>query len=193
VGADVETRFDVRIVAATNRDLDGAVEDRKFREDLFFRIDVIRIAMPPLRARGGDALLLAQRFVRHFAEKDGKRIEGLSPSTASKLLAYSWPGNVRELQNCVERAVALSRSEQLEVGDLPEKVRDFSSSHVVVAGDDPTELPPMEEVERRYVLRVLQAVGGNKVLAAKVLGFDRKTLYRKLQRYEEAEAPSSGT
>jgi two-component system response regulator AtoC len=183
VGSDVEVRFDVRIVAASNRDIEAAVEERRFREDLFFRIDVIRVAMPPLRARGGDALLLAQRFIEHFAQKDGKHVAGLSAAAAEKLLAYSWPGNVRELQNCVERAVALTRSEQIELSDLPEKVRAYTSSHVVVAGDDPSELPSMEEVERRYVLRVLQAVGGNKVLAAKVLGFDRKTLYRKLLRY----------
>jgi two-component system response regulator AtoC len=209
VGSDVEVRFDVRIVAASNRDIEAAVEERRFREDLFFRIDVIRVAMPPLRARGGDALLLAQRFIEHFAQKDGKHVAAgaqrrhrhaddvdaeeqvlaepallhLSAAAAEKLLAYSWPGNVRELQNCVERAVALTRSEQIELSDLPEKVRAYTSSHVVVAGDDPSELPSMEEVERRYVLRVLQAVGGNKVLAAKVLGFDRKTLYRKLLRY----------
>jgi two-component system response regulator HydG len=98
-------------------------------------------------------------------------------------MAYHWPGNVRELQNCMERAVALTRFDQVVVEDLPEKVRDHRTTRVIVDSEDPTELLPMEEVERRYILRVLEAVGGNKTQAAQVLGFDRKTLYRKLERY----------
>ncbi|MBI5500701.1 MAG: sigma-54-dependent Fis family transcriptional regulator [Deltaproteobacteria bacterium] len=191
IGGAAEVPFDARIVAASNRDLEFAVEEGRFREDLLFRVDVVRIALPPLRARGGDSLLLAGKFVERFAQRDRKTIDGFSARAAEKILAYAWPGNVRELQNCIERAVVLTRSDKIDVADLPARVREFKSSHVVVAGDDPSELPPMEEVERRYVLRVLQAVGGSKVLAAKVLGFDRKTLYRKLQGYgaigEEAE------
>jgi DNA-binding NtrC family response regulator len=108
---------------------------------------------------------------------------GVSPSAAEKLVAYSWPGNVRELQNCVEHAVALARYDQITPEDLPDKIKNYKSSHVLVAGDDPSELVPMEEVERRYILRVLQAVAGNKTAAARVLGIERKTLYRKLERY----------
>ena len=106
---------------------------------------------------------------------------------AEKLLAYTWPGNVRELRNAIERATALGRYEKLAVEDLPEKIRAYRGSHVVLGGDDPTELVPMEEVERRYILHVLGAVGGNRTLAARVLGLDRKTLYRKLLGYGEAE------
>jgi two-component system response regulator HydG len=183
VGADREVPIDVRVIAATNRDLESAVEERRFREDLYFRINVICVDLPPLRARGKDVLLLCQHFLTRFARQAGKPIKGLSPAAADKLLAYAWPGNVRELQNCMERAVALARFEEIAVDDLPEKIRDFKSSHVLIAASDPTELVPMEEVERRYVARVMEAVGGNKTMAARVLGFDRKTLYRKLERY----------
>jgi two-component system, NtrC family, response regulator AtoC len=183
VGGNAETPFDARIVAATNRDLETAVEEQRFREDLYFRVNVIQIPLPPLRARAGDVLLLAQHFVQVFAARSQKPVSGLSPAAAEKLLGYAWPGNVRELQNCIERAVALAAYDQIAVEDLPDKLRSYRPSHVVLASDDPSELVPMEEVERRYVARVLSAVGGNKSLAAKVLGFDRKTLYRKLERY----------
>jgi two-component system response regulator HydG len=182
VGGDREIPFDVRIVAATNRDLESAVAEKRFREDLFFRINVIHVEAPPLRARGNDVLLLAQSFVDHFAKRTGKRVTGLAAPAAERLLAYNWPGNVRELQNCIERAVAVTRLEQLAVDDLPERIRDYHVSHVLVAGEDPSELVPMEEVERRYIDRVMQAVSGNKSLAAKVLGFDRTTLYNKLKK-----------
>jgi two-component system response regulator HydG len=183
VGGDHEVPFDVRVVAATNRDLEAAVDEGRFRQDLLWRIQVVRIELPPLRARGRDVLLLAQRAVERFARAAGKKVAGLSPPAAERLLAYSWPGNVRELHNAIERAVAITRYEEITVDDLPERVRDYHGSQLVVAGDDPELLPTMEEVERRYVLRVLDAVQGNKALAARVLGFDRKTLYRKLERY----------
>jgi two-component system response regulator HydG len=183
VGADKELAFDVRIVAATNRDLESEIAEQRFREDLYFRINVIHLALPPLRARGTDILLLAQDFVDHFAAQTGKEITGISAAAAQRLLAYKWPGNVRELQNCIERAVAITRFSELAVDDLPERVRDYQSSHVLIAGEDPSELAPMDEVERSYIARVMDAVAGNKTLAAKVLGFDRKTLYNKLERY----------
>ncbi|MCC6750620.1 MAG: sigma-54-dependent Fis family transcriptional regulator [Deltaproteobacteria bacterium] len=188
LGGEAEIPFDARIVAATNRDLETAVADGRFREDLYFRINVIHVELPPLRARGSDVLVLAQHFVEHFAAVADKPVVGLSSAAAEKLLAYAWPGNVRELQNCVERAVALARYDQVAVEDLPEKIRSYRRSHVIVASEDPSELVPMEEVERRYILRVLDSVGGNKTLAAQVLGFDRKTLYRKLERYEAMAA-----
>ena len=183
IGGTREIPFDVRLVVATNRDLDEAIAEKRFREDLYFRINVLHVELPPLRARGGDALLLAQHFLRAFAQKAGRPVEGISPAAAERLLAYDWPGNVRELMNCMERAVALARFDELAVDDLPEKIRKHRSTHVLVTGDDPTDLVPLEEVERRYVLRVLQAVSNNKRLAARVLGVDRKTLYRKLERY----------
>jgi two-component system response regulator HydG len=183
LGSDVEIPFDARVVAASNRDLASAVEDGRFREDLFFRINVIHLELPPLRARGGDVLLLAQDFIRRACERSGNQVIGLSPQAAEKLLAYPWPGNVRELQNCIERAVTVARYDQVMVDDLPEKIRSYRRSHVLVARDDPSELVPLEEVERRYILRVMEAVAGNKTLASRILGLDRKTLYRKLERY----------
>jgi len=181
VGSDRELSFDVRLVTATNRDLETAVEEGRFREDLFFRINVIQLDMPPLRSRGTDTLLLAQHYLELFAARAGKAVEGLSGAVAEKLLNYSWPGNVRELRNVVERAVALTRFNKLAVEDLPEKVREYRSSQVFIGGDDPSELVPLEEVERRYIDHVLRAVDGNKTVAARILGLDRKTLYRKLQ------------
>src|SRR6185503_3250717 len=174
---------DVRIVAATNRDLEACVEDGRFREDLFYRINVVRIELPPLRARGQDILQLAQQAVDRFADSMKKEVRGIAAPAAERLLTYDWPGNVRELQNAVESAVALTRFSEIIVDDLPEKIRDYKSSHVLVAGDDPGELPTLDEVERRYILRVMQSVHGNKALASRVLGLDRKTLYRKLDRY----------
>ncbi|MFN7146165.1 MAG: sigma 54-interacting transcriptional regulator, partial [Myxococcota bacterium] len=183
IGGDREVGFNARLVVATNRDLATAVEEGRFREDLYYRFDVVHLEVPPLRARGGDALLLAQHFVERFATRTGKRVLGIARPAAERLLAYDWPGNVRELQNCIERAVALTRFDQVMLEDLPEKLREWRPSQVVVAAEDPTELPPLEEVERRYILRVLGAVGGNKTEASRVLGLDRKTLYRKLERY----------
>ncbi len=142
VGADAETPFDARIVAATNRDLDTAVEERTFREDLFYRINVVHIGLPPLRARGADVLLLAQRFIERFAAASSRAVKGLSAPAAEKLAAYMWPGNVRELSNCIERAVALARYDEIAVEDLPEKIRSYKKSHIVVAGDDPSEAQP---------------------------------------------------
>jgi two-component system, NtrC family, response regulator AtoC len=186
VGGTQEVPFDVRLIATTNRDLETAVEEGRFREDLFFRINVIHITLPPLRARGTDILLLAQHFLAHCAARAAKHVTGLSPAAAERLLAYMWPGNVRELQNCMERAVALAQYEQVTVDDLPEKIQAYRRSHVLVTSDDPAELVPLEEVERRYILRVMEAVGGNKTLAAQVLGIGRKTLYRKLEQYGAA-------
>jgi two-component system response regulator AtoC len=183
VGGGVEIPCDARIVAATRRDLEEDVGEKRFREDLFFRINVIHIDLPPLRVRGNDILMLAQHFLEQFAARLGRKVTGLAEAAAEKLLAYDWPGNVRELQNCIERAVALAQYDKITVEDLPEKIRGHRGSHVIVAGSDSSDLMPMDEVERRYILRVLDAVGGNKTLAAQVLGFDRKTLYRKLERY----------
>lgn len=193
VGAEQEIPVDVRIVAATNRDLETAAENGEFREDLLFRVNVVHLELPPLRARGADVLLLAQHFIRVFASRSGKPVVGLSSAAAQKLLDYSWPGNVRELQNCVERALALCTYDQIGVDDLPPRIREYKSSHVLVVSDSPTELMSMDEVERRYILRVLEAVGGNRSQAAKILGFDRKTLYRKLDRIESAASSSSSS
>jgi two-component system response regulator HydG len=186
VGANTEIPFDARIVAATNRNLEDEVYEKRFREDLFYRINVVKIDVPPLRERGGDVLHLAQHFLKAFAERNGKPSLELSTTGAEKLMAYNWPGNVRELENCMEHAVALARFDQITVEDLPEKIRAYRAERFVVAANDPTEIVTMDELERRYILRVLSLVGGNKSRAAQVLGFDRRTLYRKLERYGAA-------
>ena len=186
VGAAAEVPFDARVVVATNRDLETLVEEKRFREDLFYRVNVIHVDLPPLRARGEDVLVLAQAFVRRFTERHGKRVVGLSAAAAKKLLAYSWPGNVRELQNSIERAVALAGFEEVNVDDLPPKVRDYERSDALSATADDSPLVTLEELERRYIQRVMVAVAWNKVEATRVLGIDRSTLYRKLERYRIA-------
>jgi DNA-binding NtrC family response regulator len=183
LGSDTETLFDSRIIAASNRNLWYEVEEKRFREDLFYRLNVVHIELPPLRSRGGDILALAQRFLEEFALRMKRPVTGLSTAAAEKLLAYSWPGNVRELKNGIERAVALTNCDKITVEDLPERIKSYKSSHIIVASEDPQELVPMEEVEQRYIRRVLESVNGNKALAARILGFDRKTLYRKLERW----------
>jgi two-component system response regulator HydG len=180
VGGDDEIPFDARLVTATNRDLETEVDEGRFRADLFYRINVVHIAVPPLRARQGDVLLLAHHFLTRHAERNGKPVVGLSPGAARKLSDYDWPGNVRELENCMERAVALTRLSEIPVDDLPEKVRQHQNTNLVIAGNDPEEMITLEEVERRYVARVLAACSGNKTRAAQVLGLDRRTLYRRL-------------
>jgi two-component system response regulator AtoC len=185
LGATSEIPVDVRFVAATNLDIESAVEDKRFREDLFFRLNVIRLELPSLRARPADILPLAQHFMQRFAEAAGKQINAISPAVAERLLSYSWPGNVRELQNCMERGVALARFNELGIDDLSERVRLHRNTDVVVGGGDPSELLRMEEVERRYILHVLDAVQGNKTAAARILGIERKTLYRKLEQYQK--------
>ncbi|MBK8218134.1 MAG: sigma-54-dependent Fis family transcriptional regulator [Myxococcales bacterium] len=183
VGGSAEIPFDARVVTATNRDLETCVAERTFREDLYYRINVVHIELPPLRSRGDDVLMLATTFLSRFAERHGKKVSSISPAVAERLVSYPWPGNVRELQNAIERAVALARLDELCLDDLPPRIRDHRSTNVLVAADDPSELCTMEEVERRYIARVMEAVGGSKSEAAKVLGLDRSTLYRKLERY----------
>ncbi|MGH7437192.1 MAG: sigma-54-dependent transcriptional regulator [Polyangiaceae bacterium] len=189
VGGDEETPFDVRIIAATNRDLENEVAEHHFREDLFYRIHVVRIHVPPLRAREGDVLLLAQSFLERYALQSRRPVVGITSGAAEKLSSYAWPGNVRELQNCIERAVALAPLDHVSEGDLPEKIRAHKPARIEINSSDPGDFLPMDEVERRYIARVLDAVGGNKTLAAQVLGFDRRTLYRKLER-ERGNVPS---
>jgi two-component system, NtrC family, response regulator AtoC len=183
VGGDSEVLLDVRLIVATNRNLEDLVEARLFREDLFYRINVIHLDVPPLRERGTDVLLLAQHYLEHFALQSDKQVSGLARGAAEKLLAYAWPGNVRELQNCIERAVAMTRHTEIQVTDLAERIRSYRRSHVLVVSNEPSELLPLDEIERRYILRVLEAVGGNKKEAARILEVDRKTLYRKLERW----------
>jgi len=186
LGSDAEIPFDVRVIAATNRDLESAIEEGRFRQDLYFRLNVVRVELPPLRTMGSDVLLIAQHFINRFASEMRKRVVGLCPPAAERLLAFPWPGNVRELRNCIERAVTLARYEHITVDDLAEKIRAYQQSQVMVISDDPAEIVPLPQLEKRYILRVLETVGGNKTVAARLLGVDRKTLYRKLEQYGAA-------
>jgi two-component system response regulator HydG len=122
--------------------------------------------------------------VEQFAARGGKKVRGITAAAAEKLVAYNWPGNVRELENCLERAVALLRFDEVTVDDLPEKIRSYQADRVVFTADDPAEVVTLDELERRYILRVLALVGGNKSRAADILGVDRRTLYRRIERYE---------
>jgi two-component system response regulator HydG len=184
VGSDVEVPIDVRLLVATHRDLEAKVRDGSFRADLYYRLAVIDLHVPALRERGGDVLLLAQRFLEEFATALDRPIRGLHTDAAARLLAYSWPGNVRELRNAMERAVVLARGPWILPTDLPARL------HEVIPPELPTRLPDAEadlctlaDVERRHALRVLQALQGNKAQAARVLGIGRKTLYRKLESW----------
>jgi two-component system, NtrC family, response regulator AtoC len=187
VGGSQEVNFDARIIAATHRDLDTQVEAGRFREDLYYRINVVHLALPPLRSRGGDILQLAQLFLERYAVHAKKGVMGIGAKAADKLLNYNWPGNVRELRNAIERAVALARHDTITVDDLPEKIREYREAHVIVVSQDPSELVSLEEVERRYIQRVMEVAAGNKSLAAQILGLDRKTLYRKIN-YQSGSA-----
>jgi DNA-binding NtrC family response regulator len=182
LGGNVSVPFRARLIAATNRNLESAVEERTFREDLYYRIHVVHIEVPPLRARAGDILELAQHFLTRASERQKKLVSGFSVPVAERFLTYTWPGNVRELLNCVERAVALARFEEIKVEDLPQRIRAYSPTPLVVSADA-DELITIDELERRYVARVLDAVGGNKSSAARVLGIDRTTLYRMLDKF----------
>jgi len=185
VGGSTEISFDTRILAATNRDLESDVEEGRFREDLFYRLNVVEIHVPPLRTRGNDILQLAQHFVDVLSKRMGKPVEGITAEAAKKLLDYDWPGNVRELENAIERAVTLTRFDRITVEDLPERISAYQSTRINPIDVDAEQVLPLEELEKRYIERVLKVVGGNKTRAARLLGLDRRTLYRKLERYRE--------
>ena len=192
VGGDREIPYEARVITASNRDLESEVAERRFREDLYYRVNVLRIDMPPLRVRGNDVLLLAQHFLRQFSEQTRKKVDGLSGAVAAKLIKYSWPGNVRELQNCIERAVALTRFGELTVDDLPDNISNYRADDLAVPGIAPSEVLTIDEVERRYITQVLKQLDGNKTLAAELLGLDRRTLYRKLERWGSAATETPG-
>jgi DNA-binding NtrC family response regulator len=183
VGANREIALDVRVLSATHRDLESAVEEGTFRGDLYYRINVINVDLPPLRSRGSDILLIAQHFVDFYAAKSGRQVSGITRPAAAKLLAYRWPGNIRELRNVIERGVALSTTDQIGLEDLPDKILSHDPKRFSIDGDDPDELVPLEQIERQYIDHVLQMTDQNKTRAAEILGLDRKTLYRKLKEF----------
>jgi len=183
VGGSGEIPIDVRIIAASNRDLAQTVRDGKFREDLFYRLNVLSIWMPPLRDRTDDIPLLVNAFVQYFTEDCGKRITGVDDACLAALLAHPWPGNIRQLRNVIERAVIYAKGPFISVADLPP---DFQNVSIANGGAPHLQIrlgSSAEEVERELVLRTLEYAGGNKTLAAKILKFSPKTLYNKLARY----------
>lgn len=187
VGGNGNEAFSARIVAATNRNLEREVEAQRFREDLYYRLNVVQIHVPPLRSRGDDILLLAQHFVNKFAERSHKNVTGVSSEAARKLLDYEWPGNVRQLENSIERAVTLTRSEQILVEDLPERISRYERGRGLLEDLDTEHLLTLDQIEKRHIERAINSAKGNKTQAAKALGIDRRTLYRKLERYEGAQ------
>ncbi len=181
VGGDHAIKVDVRILAATNRDLMQEVEVGRFRQDLYYRLNVVMLSLPPLRERGEDIPLLAMHFLKKFAAKNGKQVKGFTPEAMDRLLKYPWPGNVRELENCVERAVVLLAGEYIREQDLPSAIAQSGAgaSPVGVNIQDMT----LDEIERVAILDALESAGGNKSETARKLGITRKTLHAKLQRY----------
>lgn len=177
VGSDRMRKVDVRILAATNKDLHDLVKKRLFREDLFYRLNVITISIPPLRERGDDIILLAHHFVTQFAAELGRQSLRFSDKALQSLRSYNWPGNVRELENVIQRLIVMTDGDYIEVADLPELCR-FSALRK--AGFTST----LAEVEAEYISNVLASVGGNKTKAAEILGIDRKTLREKLKKVE---------
>jgi two-component system response regulator HydG len=181
VGEARPRRVDVRVLAATHRTLADEVAAGRFRQDLYYRLRVVEVAIPPLRARRADVLPIARAFLQRTAARFKSAVRGLSPEAADQLLRHPWPGNVRELENVIERALVLADGERVELRDLPEEVRDARMPAPAPAA----EVRPIEQVEREYILAALDLNGGNQARTAAQLGIGTATLYRKLRRYEE--------
>ncbi len=179
VGASRATRVDVRVVAATNVDLEKQVSEQRFRQDLFYRLSVIAIRVPPLRERRADIPLLVGQFLLNACTRAGRQVE-LTPAALEKLTAHAWPGNVRELENTVERLVLFSRGTVVDAADLPAA---FHQAPPDLEDRLFTGLPPLDEIERRYLVHVLDSVAGNRTKAAEIMGIDRRTLYRMAERF----------
>jgi two-component system response regulator HydG len=184
LGGEEVIKVDVRVIAGANKELTQEIEKGRFREDLYYRLNVVTLVVPPLRDRQEDIPLLAQHFLGLFSEKNHKQIKGLSPQAMDRLLKHDWPGNVRELMNTVERAVVLSRSEYLDDMDFPAVVKSASSGEQEAAGGQagPSDFK-LDEVEREAILKTLASADGNKSEAARRLGITRKTLHKKLKKY----------
>jgi two-component system response regulator HydG len=185
VGSDDALKVDVRILAATNRKLENDVADGKFREDLYYRLNVVTVDVPPLRDRQDDIPLLAQHFLEKYSKKNRKQVKGFSPTAMDILLKYDWPGNVRELENAVERSVILLNGDYISEKELPLNITQTYSeeSNWVATQPSNTEPRPLEEVEKEAILAALEASGGNKSETARTLGINRKTLHKKLKNY----------
>ena len=184
VGGDSTVRVDVRVIGATNRNLMNLIDKGSFREDLFYRLNVISLDIPPLRERRDDIALLAQHFLEVFVKKNRKKIKGFTPEAIDTMIRYDWPGNVRELMNAIERGVVLARSEYLDGNDLSiiQKPKGEDAEALPAPGDIDRDMS-LEDVEKDVVLRTLEATNGNKSEAARRLGITRKTLHKKLKKY----------
>lgn len=182
VGADQEKAVNVRVVAATNRNLETEVQDGRFREDLYWRLNVIHLDIPPLRERPFDIPLLVEHFLNKAAEVAGRASINVTPEALATLTAYSWPGNARELENAIERAVALAEGSNLTPEDLPERIRNSAQTSQLLAQARQQRMT-LSELERAYIVETLRFTGGNKSRAAELLGCDRRTLHRKLDEY----------
>ncbi len=185
VGSSRTQTADVRLIAATNRNLETAVAEGKFREDLYFRLRVMEIHMPPLRERGSDIVLLAEAFLREYARENQKRVADFEPAAIEALMAHPWPGNVRELRTAVEHAVVLCRGASIGLRDLPAGVRGGSSGAPAVStrGWLGKQTVTVEDAERALIVRALKECAGNRSAAAEKIGMSRRTLHRKLHRY----------
>ena len=185
VGSSTTQTADVRLIAATNRNLEEAVAAGDFREDLFFRLRVVEIPLPPLRERGTDTVLLAKAFLKEFAKENAKPIVDLHPDAIAALMAHAWPGNVRELRTAIEHAVVLCRGDTIGVVDLPPSVRGESSATHPSAKDVLGKKNlTVEEAEKALIIRALKECDGNRTAAAKKIGMSRRTLHRKLNAYQ---------
>lgn len=191
VGGHDVLKIDVRVIAASNKDLKKEIRDGRFREDLFYRLNVVTLDVPPLRERSEDIPLMAHAFLKMFAENNAKVIKGFTPQAMQKLASYSWPGNVRELMNAVERAVVLCRTETIGEEDLIFTMADQALSREVLSAGQ--KMPAasgnrsLEEIEKQSILEALQSCRGNKSEAARRLGITRKTLRKRLHKYEDGE------
>ena len=185
VGATDRLRIDIRIIAATNRDLESAIRTGTFRQDLYFRLNVVQVKLPPLRERKSDIPLLVSFFLEKFSDPL-RPIRTISEDAMRRLMTYDWPGNVRELENAVERAVALGSGPMLHIGDLPSNLQQGSSDKLL----ESNELTTLEEMERRFILRALRETNGDKLAAARLLGIGKTTLYRKLKQYGPESPPN---
>jgi two-component system response regulator HydG len=174
----------VRVIAATNRDLEEQVRQGRFREDLYWRLNVLHLHVPPLRERVVDIPLLAEHFLG-AAASSGPGPRRMTPEAMALLVAYPWPGNVRELRNSIERAMTLATGEEIRPADLPPRIRDAAAGAVATVADASNRRMSLRELERAYILETLRLAGGNRSRAAETLGLDRKTLYRKLEEYRE--------
>ena len=180
VGASATRSINVRVIAATNTNLEDALQNGKFRKDLYYRLAVFPIEIPPLRERREDIPVLANHFLKKYAEQANRSLVGLSNATVRTLLQYAWPGNVRELENAIERAVLLETTAVLQVGSLPPEVLQVAVRKDSLGSE---AILPLETVERRHLVHALEASQDNVARAAQALGINRATLYRKLKKY----------